>query len=122
MIRTLATVRWTIGTVAALVLWGSVAVEGASADTQTFTVPGSSVFTVPAGVKAILVSAIGAAGGDCFDATGGKGAVISGVVAVTPGQKLYVGVGRRTKGSTGRVAAGRRWSARPSVTSRSSAT
>ena len=74
-------------------LWGSVAVEGASAATQTFTVPGSSVFTVPAGVKAILVSAIGAAGGDCFDATGGKGAVISGVVAVTPGQKLYVGVG-----------------------------
>jgi hypothetical protein len=58
----------------------------------SFTAPGDHIFVVPAGVQSVTVTAIGAAGGGC-GAAGGRGAQITGTVAVTPGEQLYVGVG-----------------------------
>ena len=72
---------------------GSVAAEGAMASTQTFTVPGDYTFIVPVGVHGISVTAIGAAGGPCFAAAGGRGASVLGIVSASPGQKLFVRVG-----------------------------
>lgn len=59
--------------------------------TRTFTVPGTSVFTVPSSVMSLQVVAVGgmgAAGGS----TGGFGGRVSGNLAVTPGEVLYVDV------------------------------
>ena len=62
----------------------------------TYTAVGESVFTVPDGVHAVDVSLTGARGGS-FDVIhfvrGGRGATVSGRLAVTPGQKLYAEVG-----------------------------
>lgn len=85
--------RLGFGLLAAIVACAGIAAEGAAASTQSFTVAGDSTFTVPAGVHGISVTAIGAAGGTCFNATGGRGAVISGIVSVSPGQKLFIRVG-----------------------------
>ena len=68
-------------------------VDGARAATQTYSTPGSYSFTVPLGVTDIYVTAVGAAGGDCYQAAGGRGASISANVPVTPGDQLFVGVG-----------------------------
>ena len=74
----------------------------ASADetaTATFNTAGAHTFTVPAGVNSISVELLGAAGGDCLLAPGGvhggMGAKLSGVVPVTPGQVLSIGVAGR---------------------------
>ena len=80
------------GLVVGLVVFGSVAAAGAVASTQTFTVAGDSTFIVPAGVKKLSVKAIGAAGGPCWAAAGGRGASVSGIVPVSPGDTLFVGV------------------------------
>src|SRR5271156_4106128 len=49
-------------------------------------------YEVPAGVTSLAVTAVGARGGNS-DAEGGFGAVVHGVVPVTPGSTLYVEVG-----------------------------
>ncbi len=56
-------------------------------------------FVVPAGVSRLTVIAVGARGGDgtpggiSFPASGGVGAVASGAIRVTPGNRIYVLVG-----------------------------
>jgi hypothetical protein len=67
--------------------------HGATATTTTYATPGDATYTVPAGVTSIYVRAIGARGGGCFAADGGKGAAVAGIVPVTPGQALLVRVG-----------------------------
>jgi hypothetical protein len=59
----------------------------------TFT-GGEQTFTVPDGVHQVALAAIGGAGGDTADASGGEGAALSGgAIVVTPGQTLYIEVG-----------------------------
>jgi hypothetical protein len=66
----------------------------AAAATQTFSSTGDFPFVVPSGVFRITTTAIGAAGGGCFEgATGGRGASVTATVAVLPGEHLVVGVG-----------------------------
>src|ERR1700753_3975301 len=85
--------RLAVVPVLALLLWAGVVAEDASAETETFTTPGAHSFTVPAEVTSIRVTAIGAAGAGCFGSSGGRGAMVSATVPVTPGTTLYVGVG-----------------------------
>jgi hypothetical protein len=61
-------------------------------------------YTVPAGVSSLSITAVGAAGGGPLSGglAAGRGAVVSGVVNVAPGQVLYVEVG----GSGGSPAGG----------------
>ena len=62
--------------------------------TQTFTSVGESTFTVAAGVGDVTVTAIGAQGGAGYE--GGcyaNGAEVTGTLAVTAGETLYVEVG-----------------------------
>lgn len=76
------------------------AVPAATASAQTFTTPGQTIYTVPAGITTLGITATGAQGGGgkinrtydvrCF---GGAGAVVTGRMTVTPGQKLYLQVG-----------------------------
>jgi hypothetical protein len=63
------------------------------ATTQTFFSPGDHSFTVPLGVTSITVTAIGAGGGNCTPAHGGRGAAITATVPVTPGEALVAAVG-----------------------------
>jgi hypothetical protein len=67
--------------------------QDASATTQTFTAAGAHNFVVPAGVTSIYVNAVGASGSGCIDSYGGRGASVTAVVPVSPGEQLYVGVG-----------------------------
>ncbi|RZU64215.1 Ig-like domain-containing protein [Microterricola gilva] len=76
----------------------------AAPTTATFAVPTKTVWTVPAGVTSITATVIGAAGGggDNYvtwpgtdwsltgDGGGGAGALITGTIAVTPGEKLSI--------------------------------
>ena len=77
-----------------LALLASLALPAAaSAQAETFSFTGTEqTYTVPAGVTAVHVEAVGAAG-EAGDATGGMGALVSGELSVTPGQTLYVEVG-----------------------------
>lgn len=65
--------------------------------TVTFTDPGEHPFTVPTGVSVIHVDAVGAQGQTSplnpSEDHGGMGGEVSGSLAVTPGQGLYVEVG-----------------------------
>ncbi len=62
----------------------------------TFDTVGESVFTVPVNVRSLDVSLTGARGGSRTGwAPGGRGATISGTLAVAPGQVLYALVGGR---------------------------
>src|SRR5947207_9462925 len=73
-------------------LWSSVA----QATTATFTYTGGEQsFTVPAGVTALNIVAIGAQGGaGASNATVlALGAAVSGDLPVTPGQTLFIEVG-----------------------------
>ncbi|MGO9909389.1 MAG: choice-of-anchor D domain-containing protein [Solirubrobacteraceae bacterium] len=65
--------------------------EAQPVTTTNFTTPGTSAFTVPAGVSSINATAIGGAGGACFQ-PGGEGAMVSGTLAVQPGQQLTIQV------------------------------
>jgi hypothetical protein len=80
-----------VGCLAALA--GSPGVAGAT----SFTFTGSEqTYTVPAGVANVTITAIGGAGGTPSSGgglSGGRGATVTGVVAVSPGQVLYVHVG-----------------------------
>jgi hypothetical protein len=63
--------------------------------TRTFTTTGESTFTVPAGVTSVAVDLTGAQGGGGANASclGGPGAFVTGTLAVTHGEVLYVEVG-----------------------------
>jgi hypothetical protein len=86
-------------------------VSAAVAETQTFTTPGATPFTVPAGVTSITVSAVGASGGgqDPWEDSlcpAGLGATVTATVPVTGGQVLAVTVaspGGRASRSTGQA-------------------
>jgi hypothetical protein len=74
--------------------------DGARADTATFGPTGAEqMFTVPAGVSVVQVAAVGAHGGESAPTgpnggiPGGVPALVTGSLAVTPGQILYVEVG-----------------------------
>jgi hypothetical protein len=82
------------------------AIAGPSVVSQTFGYTGSTgTFTVPAGITALTVTITGGEGGnggaDATPAppTGGYRGVVTGTVAVTPGQVLTIGVG--SGGATG---------------------
>jgi hypothetical protein len=105
--------RWNlVALLAGAGLAASLGVGGAiaGADTAPFTTPGPSTFTVPGNVCSVNVSASGAQGGSGTGfitsppAPGGLGANQTGVVPVTPGEKLGVNVGGA--GSNGTGAAG----------------
>lgn len=69
------------------------ATAGASVTTFSYT-GGEQTYTVPARVRSLSITAVGAPGGG--PRTGGapgSGALVSGIVSVTPGQVLYVEVG-----------------------------
>jgi hypothetical protein len=68
----------------------------ASAANLTFSYTGAEqTYTVPAGVTSLYITATGARGGGPTSGygTGGRGAVATGAIAVTPGQTLYIEVG-----------------------------
>jgi hypothetical protein len=64
-------------------------------------------FTVPEGVSAVQVEAVGAAGGDAAGSHGGRGAVVTGTLPVSTGQTLYLWVGG--KGGSNDLAGARGW-------------
>lgn len=75
-----------------------------------FTYTGAAeLFTVPAGVTAVSIEALGAAGGDGYNADdpaatvkglGGPGGSVTATLAVTPGQQLHIRVGGRGANAT----------------------
>lgn len=73
------------------VVWTGTA--GASVTTFSYT-GGEQTYTVPPGVRSVSISAVGApGGGPRTGAAPGRGALVSGIVSVTPGQTVYVEVG-----------------------------
>lgn len=81
-------------TVGAVVVAALVA-PAARADTRVFSYTGAEqTFVVPDRVSAVTVHAVGGSGGGVApEAVGGPGATADAVIAVTPGQTLYVEVG-----------------------------
>ena len=77
-----------------------------------FTTVGESAFVVPSGVHQLDVAVTGARGGNTFDDSGGRGALVRGTLAVTPGERLYAVVGGAgtnfTGGSSSAIKRGRR--------------
>ncbi len=88
-----------------LVLVGACGLSASAfAETATFKYTGGEqTFAVPAGVTHIHVESVGGAGGTApaGGTLGGRGAVVSGTVTVTPGHTLYVEVGGAGAGTTG---------------------
>jgi hypothetical protein len=81
---------------AALVSCGFLGADGAwgaGATIKRFASPGDHSYKVPAGVRKITITAVGAGGGNCTPGHGGKGASITATVPVSPGETLEVGVG-----------------------------
>lgn len=95
MRATASTQAWRVlAVLAALVSCGGLAAEAAwGATIKRFYHRGDYHYKVPAGVKRITVTAVGAAGGNCTPGHGGKGATITATVRVRPGETLVVGVG-----------------------------
>jgi hypothetical protein len=81
----------------AAVLAAAVAAPAQAAQVSTtYTAVGESAFVVPAGVHRVDVALTGAHGGAPSNATlyaAGRGAVVTGALAVSPGDRLYVEVG-----------------------------
>lgn len=77
---------------------------------QTFSYTGrQQVFTVPSGVSAVSVTAIGSAGAPSGGVAGGEADEVTGTIAVAPGSTLYVevgGVGCNGGGAAGGSGAG----------------
>src|SRR4051812_23086045 len=94
-------IRWSVrGALAIAAVLGCAAalpsVAGATTNSLTFTATGAEQsFTVPPGVTSLQVALAGAAGGHGLNGFGGPGALVTGTLAVTPGQTLYVEVGGR---------------------------
>jgi Glycine rich protein len=75
-------------------LAAAAAPAAAQADTVTFSYTGGEqVFVVPAGVTSLEVTVLGARGASLGPTAGGRGDLVSGTLAVSPGQRLYVEVG-----------------------------
>jgi hypothetical protein len=73
---------------------GCMAAAPAQAQTDVYDeVATETPFVVPGGVHELSFVAIGGSGGDAEDGVGGAGAKVSGRLAVTPGQTLYIDVG-----------------------------
>jgi hypothetical protein len=69
-------------------------VTSGSTVTCTYTFTGAEqTFTVPAGIRSVIVVARGAPGGEKYGVRGGRGALVTADLPVTPGQTLYVTVG-----------------------------
>lgn len=80
--------------------WGCAAGDVLCPETRSFGYTGAEqTYVVPTGVEHLKITATGAGGGygDGPDALGGRGARVQAVVAVTPGQQLYVLVGSAGK-------------------------
>lgn len=81
-----------------------------SADSFVDVTPGTMAFAVPAGVTSLSVSATGGAGGDLKNGAGttllpgGRGALVTGTVAVFPGEQLQLTVA--TDGGNANLSAG----------------
>jgi hypothetical protein len=87
----------------------------ASADSFVDTTPGTKAFAVPAGVSSLSLSVTGGAGGDVADGSGttlvagGRGALVTGTVAVFAGEQLQLTVaasGGNANANTGTNGAG----------------
>jgi hypothetical protein len=71
----------------------------AGADSFVDTTPGTMAFAVPAGVQSLSVRVTAGAGGDLINNSGttlvqgGRGALVTGTVAVFPGEQLQLTVG-----------------------------
>ena len=95
--RTRRGLRVTRLAVGVLVVSAGAGAPGAWGAATTFTAQGAHAFIVPVGVTSIYVKAIGAHGGNCFNDNsgdnGGRGASVTAIVPVTPGEPLFVGVG-----------------------------
>ena len=66
----------------------------AAPPTTSFTTPGGHTYTVPANVTEVEVRVVGAAGGSgAASQPGGRGAVVTATLPVTPGTTLYITVG-----------------------------
>lgn len=101
--------------VALIAALGAAACTASPAGANSFadTTPGVKTFTVPVNVHSLSIRATGGAGGDLIDSTGttlvagGQGALVTGTVSVSPGQKLQLTVATNggkanvTTGSTG---------------------
>jgi hypothetical protein len=101
VLRALVSTRsWRVlAVLVALVSCGFLGAEGAwGASTKRFAKPGRYSYKVPAGVRRITVTAVGAGGGNCDPGHGGKGAEIKAMVRVKPGQDLVVVVGGHGEG------------------------
>lgn len=73
---------------------GLQASQAKTLSSEKFTAPGTYVWEVPAGVKEMSVTALGAKGGSsCAGVLGGEGALVSGALRVSPGERLFVEVG-----------------------------
>ena len=101
-----ASLRCSAGALLVLALPLGFSASASAAETKTFKyVDGQQEFKVPAGVTSIAVEAVGAAGASAQGETtvdkltfaaggaGGRGAVVTGEVPVTPGSTLYIDVG-----------------------------
>jgi collagen type VII alpha len=83
---------------------GLAASASAAERTTTFSAAGGHTFTVPAGVSGVRVALLGGAGGNCFGASGGQGALLAGDFSVYPGEILSIGVaGEGTDCKNGRA-------------------
>jgi hypothetical protein len=99
-------------------LAGGCAPAAAEAATVTFGYTGSEqTFVVPAGVSRVEVTVVGARGGRAADPWDtlpvGRGAVVSGSLAVSPGQVLYIEVGGAGRTSEGAFNGGARGGSNP---------
>jgi hypothetical protein len=71
---------------------GLAASAPAAERTTTFSAGGGHTFTVPAGVSSVRVALLGGAGGNCYGASGGQGALLAGDFSVYPGEIVSIGV------------------------------
>jgi len=92
----LANIKLATGTFAVQSLWSNADNGCVLSDPVTFNYTGAQQnFTVPAGVKHVTIYAYGAGQGSV------AGGLVSGTIAVTPGESLAVFVGGTNSGSTG---------------------
>src|SRR3954466_10096 len=73
----------------------------ASAQTTFSFTGGEQTYVVPGGVTRLFVTATGAAGGGAGYFPGGRGAVVSATIAVSPHQVLFIEVGGNGGQSSG---------------------
>ncbi|MFB7843780.1 glycine-rich protein [Microbacterium sp. NPDC056052] len=96
---------WSVPVIASTVAAPAFAASGCAPGSASFSVPsptqasgGVQNWTVPTGVASVSFAVAGGAGGG-FDATpGGKGALTTGTLAVTPGDVLTIYVGQGGRG------------------------